>query len=147
MLSKTCKYALRAIIYIGKNSVKGEKIRIKKITDEIDVPAHFLAKILQNLAKEKVLASTKGPSGGFYIDRPLTEISLLEVIEVIEGKEFFVNCLLKNEPCDCQGTEEKHCPLHATFGPVKTELVRFYKETTLHDIISGIAQHESLIAL
>ncbi|MFV0553493.1 MAG: RrF2 family transcriptional regulator [Mangrovibacterium sp.] len=148
MLSKTCKYALRAIIYIAKNSADGKKIRIKSITEEIDVPAHFLAKILQNLVKDGVIQSTKGPSGGFYIDRPLAEIPLSEVVEVIEGKEYLNHCLLKNEPCDCQQSEgAKLCPLHEHFSEVRQEVKRFYQETTIQSVLESMELHGESIAL
>ncbi|MFV0366482.1 MAG: RrF2 family transcriptional regulator [Mangrovibacterium sp.] len=146
MLSKTCKYALRAIIFIGKNCT-GKKVRVKEITDEIDVPSHFVAKILQNLVKDGLVASTKGPSGGFYIDRKLSDISLYDIIEVVEGKEYFEFCLLKNEPCNCQNEKETHCPLHAKFGPVKQQVVDYYKQTSIQDIISDMESHEQWVKL
>ncbi|MFV0520811.1 MAG: RrF2 family transcriptional regulator [Mangrovibacterium sp.] len=147
MLSKTCKYALRAIIYIAKSNVKENKIRIKEITEKIDVPTHFLAKILQNLVKEGLMSSTKGPLGGFYIDRPLCEMTLLDVVKVVEGKEYLEYCLLKNEPCDCMSTTKRHCPLHESFCRAKQEIRRFYQETTLYDIVMGMEIQEDLISL
>ncbi len=147
MLSKTCKYALRAMIYLGKYGTGDNKVRIKEITKEIDVPAHFLAKILQNLAKDGVIGSTKGPSGGFFLHRPLNEITLLNVVEAVEGKEYLDFCLLKNEPCDCVNNGDTHCPVHERFSVVKVEVNAFYEQTTIQDIIVGMDEHSGLIAL
>ncbi|MFV0289841.1 MAG: RrF2 family transcriptional regulator [Mangrovibacterium sp.] len=147
MLSKTCKYALRAIIYIAKNCLDDQKIRIKEITEVIDVPAHFLAKILQNLAKSKIISSTKGPQGGFFIGKPLSEISIMQVIETVEGEEFLSHCLLKNEPCKCHQETNICCPLHAKFAPVKIQLINYYQQTSIQDIINDMSDHEHVIAM
>jgi len=73
MLSNTCKYAVRALIYLGKYSVDGTKIGIKKISSDLIIPTPFLGKILQNLVKQKVLVSTKGPNGGLAWQGRLTK--------------------------------------------------------------------------
>ena len=59
MLSNTCKYAVRALIYLGKYSEGGTKIGIKKISSDLLIPTPFLGKILQNLVRQKILVSTK----------------------------------------------------------------------------------------
>lgn len=56
MLSNTCKYAIRALIYLGRYSKNGEKIGIKKIAGDLGMPTPFLGKILQNLVKHKILS-------------------------------------------------------------------------------------------
>ena len=55
MLSKSCVYALRAIVYVGHNSSENHKIGIKEIGEELDLPVHFLSKILQLLVKHNIL--------------------------------------------------------------------------------------------
>ena len=79
MLSNTCKYAIRAVIYLAVNDEDGKKIGIKQISKDLDIPTPFLGKILQSLAKQKLLKSTKGPHGGFSIGRP-AEVSLSKSI-------------------------------------------------------------------
>src|SRR5665648_1269701 len=79
MLSNTCKYALRALIYLGKNAADGTKIGIKKISADLAIPTPFLGKILQNMVKQKILVSTKGPNGGFGMGKNTSEISLYDI--------------------------------------------------------------------
>jgi Rrf2 family transcriptional regulator, iron-sulfur cluster assembly transcription factor len=67
MLSNTCKYAVRALIYLAKFSKEGKMIGIKKISEDLKLSSPFLGKILQNLVKQKLLVSTKGPNGGFAL--------------------------------------------------------------------------------
>ena len=63
MLSNTSKYAIRAVIYLALFSSDEKKIGIREISKELGLPTPFLGKILQMLAKQKILNSTKGPMG------------------------------------------------------------------------------------
>src|SRR6056297_1802886 len=93
MLSNTCKYGIRAIIYLAlENSDK--KVGIKQIAEDLDIPSPFLSKILQLLAKNKILTSTKGPHGGFGLGKNADEISLMDVVKVIDGMDFFETCII-----------------------------------------------------
>jgi len=65
MFSKTCEYAIRAMIFIAQKSKLG-RVGIKEIAEAIDAPEHFIAKILQELCRKGLLQSLKGPTGGFY---------------------------------------------------------------------------------
>ena len=69
MFSKTCEYALRAMIFIAQKSKAGYKAGIKEIVKEIDAPEHFVAKILQDLVRKGFVQSLKGPTGGFYLEQ------------------------------------------------------------------------------
>ena len=68
MLSKTCKYAIRAVAYIAyKGNDSDVAVGVKKIKEDIDIPVSFLSKILQTLVRQSILKSYKGPSGGFVL--------------------------------------------------------------------------------
>ena len=69
MFSKTCEYAIRALIFIARKSKEGLKVGIKEIAKNTDVPAQFIAKILHELTKQNLVKSLKGPAGGFYLDK------------------------------------------------------------------------------
>ena len=75
MLSNTSRYAIRAVIYLALKSKDESKIGIKTISKDLDIPTPFLGKILQTLAKHKILSSTKGPHGGFGLGRNPYDIS------------------------------------------------------------------------
>ena len=107
MLSNTCKYAVRALIYLGKYSEDGTKIGIKKISADLLIPTPFLGKILQNMVKQKVLVSTKGPNGGFGLARKTSEISLYDIVKVVDGEDFFKNCLIGMQSCSTHADNEK----------------------------------------
>ncbi|MBP7507054.1 MAG: Rrf2 family transcriptional regulator [Prolixibacteraceae bacterium] len=135
MLSNTCKYAIRALIYLAKHSGPNQKIGIKQITEEISVPAPFLSKILQNLARHDILASVKGPHGGFSLGRKPEDISLYDIIIDVDGESYFCSCIVRLDTCKCFDDEVPCCPMHKRFGSQRTELINFYKSTTLADII------------
>ena len=148
MLSNTCKYAIRALIYLGKFSDgKGTKIGIKKISSDLDIPTPFLGKILQNLVKQKMLVSTKGPNGGFGLGKPKDEISLYDIVTIIDGEDFFKNCLISMEPCSTHHENGQPCPVHKSFAEARQKLSKFYGETTLGTIIRDMEGYEDLIKM
>jgi Rrf2 family protein len=147
MLSNTCKYAVRALIYLGKYSAGGTKIGIKKISSDLIIPTPFLGKILQNLVKQKVLVSTKGPNGGFGLGKSADEISLYDIVRIVDGEDFFLNCLIGLQPCSIHAENEKPCPVHSRFGPIREQLLQFYQETTISGILGDMTGFEDLIRL
>ncbi len=65
MFSKTCEYAIRALIFVAQKSKNGGRTGIKEIANGIDSPEYFIAKILQDLSRKGFVQSAKGPTGGF----------------------------------------------------------------------------------
>jgi len=147
MLSNTCKYAVRALIYLGKFSSDGNKIGIKKISSDLEIPTPFLGKILQNLVKQKILVSTKGPNGGFGLGKKTDEISLYDIVRIVDGEDVFKNCLIGLQPCCTNSEIERPCPVHGRFGPIREQLIAFYMETTLSGILGDMTGFEDLIRL
>jgi Rrf2 family iron-sulfur cluster assembly transcriptional regulator len=147
MLSNTCKYAIRALIYLGKHSEEGTRIGIKKISSDLSIPTPFLGKILQNLVKQKILVSTKGPNGGFGLGKKPEDISLYDIVKIVDGEDFFKNCLIGLQPCATHATSGKPCPVHKSFGPIRAQLLLFYQETSIAGILGDMAGVEELIML
>lgn len=135
MLSNTCKYAIRALIYLANYSKDEKKIGIKKISEDLKIPSPFLGKILQSMARENILSSTKGPNGGFSLGRDAEDISLYDIVVHVDGEKYFNNCIIRLEPCTCFTEEISTCPVHRRFSQIRDDLIRFYKDTTLADII------------
>jgi len=147
MLSNTCKYAVRSLIYLGKFSADGTKIGIKKISADLKIPTPFLGKILQNLVKQKILFSTKGPNGGFSLGKKTSEVSLYDIVRIVDGEDFFKNCLIGLQPCSTHVETEKPCPVHSQFGPIRAQLLQFYQETTIEGILGDMTGFEDIIRL
>ena len=147
MLSNTCKYALRALIYLGKYSEKDSRIGIKKISEDLQLSSPFLGKILQNLVKQKLLVSTKGPNGGFSLGKNPESITLWDIVTKVDGEEFFTNCLITLEPCKTHDPTKPFCPVHSQYDKLRKDICTFYKETTLEIISKDIDKFEEFIKL
>ena len=147
MLSNTCKYALRALIYLGKNSEKDYRIGIKKISEDLGLSSPFLGKILQNLVKQKLLVSTKGPNGGFALGKKPDQITLWDIVAKVDGEEFFTNCLITLDPCKTHDPSKPLCPIHSQYDKLRKEITTFYTETTLAIISSDIEKFEEIVRL
>ncbi len=147
MLSNTCKYAVRALIFLGKFSEENKRIGIKKISKDLGLSSPFLGKILQNLVKQKLLVSTKGPNGGFALAKKASEISLWDIVVKVDGEEFFTNCLITLEPCKTHDPTKPLCPVHSQYDKLRTEICSFYKDTSLEIISQDIDKYEDLVKL
>ncbi len=112
-------------------------VSIRDMSDFLNMPFHFLTKVLQELTKKGVLISSRGPSGGIALARPPEEITLMEIIEVVDGPAMFRHCLLGLEGCN----DAKPCPLHRTWGPERERLKALFANTHVSDIINDAAQH------
>lgn len=147
MLSNTCKYALRALIYLGKYSEKDSRIGIKKISEDLQLSSPFLGKILQNLVKQKLLVSTKGPNGGFALAKEPENITLWDIVTKVDGEEFFTNCLITLEPCQTHDPTKPLCPVHSQYTKLRNDISSFYKDTTLEIISMDIDKFEEFVKL
>ena len=147
MLSNTCKYGIRAVIYLALNDGENKKVGIKQISKDLDIPTPFLGKILQNLAKHKLLTSTKGPHGGFGLAKNPSEITLLDIIEIIDGFDLFTECLIGLRSCSSQSHEDVQCPIHKKYTPISKELYQLFKNETIEGLASEIKASGGSIGL
>jgi Rrf2 family transcriptional regulator, iron-sulfur cluster assembly transcription factor len=147
MLSNTSKYALRGLIYLAKYSKDDSRIGIKKISRDLNISSPFLGKILQNLVKQKLLVSTKGPNGGFSLSKPPEEISLWDIVTNVDGEEFFTNCLIGLRPCITHDPSKPLCPIHLKYDELRKQTASFYKETSLKLVSEDIERFEDLVRL
>lgn len=144
MLSNTSKYAVRAMIYLAIHAEPKKKIGIKTISQALNIPAPFLSKILQVLAKHKLLSSTKGPNGGFFISKDPHQITLFEIVTLIDGEDTFNTCLISHRTCH---EENKPCPIHDKYIPVRNEVIKFFTGQNIGDIALEIKNQNQLIVL
>lgn len=147
MLSNTCKYAIRAVIYIALNDGENKKIGLKKISEELDIPSPFLGKILQILSKNKLLNSTKGPNGGFSLNKSAQEITLLNIIEIIDGLDLFSNCLIGLRTCSSTAHHGVQCPIHRKYEPISKKLYDLFNSETIESLSNEIKASEGKIGL
>ena len=145
MLSNTCKYAVRAVTYLAIHEEKNKKIGLKQISEELEIPAPFLGKILQMLAKNKLLSSTKGPHGGFSLGREADEIWLYDIVEIIDGFDAFDSCLFGYKTCKNLPEKQDTCPIHPKSGPVRKQLLDLYKSQSVGEIAKKYGKEKTSI--
>lgn len=141
MFSKGCEYALKAVIHLCIESRNGKKLNIKEISAAIGTPEPFTAKILQTLAKRKIVSSIKGPGGGFYIDPKAKPIPVINVIDAIDGREAFERCGLGLKEC----SSERPCPIHKQFKAYSTQLKSLLMHKSIQDLAEGIAAGKTFV--
>ena len=144
MLSNTCKYAIRAAIYLAVNEEKGKKVGIKKISAELDLPSPFLGKILQTLAKHKILSSTKGPNGGFGLGKKPEEIKLIDIVFLIDGMDNFDKCGIGINKCLEQDIP---CAMHFKYANLRDSIKNLFESTSLKGLVDELNQNGSSILL
>jgi Rrf2 family protein len=108
MFSASCHYGLQAMFYIALHSSEDKNVDLSEIAREQNIPKHFLSKILQLLVKEKLLVSMKGPTGGYRLKRSADDITLLEIVDSIDGLDIFNQCGIGFKECD----PSDPCPIH-----------------------------------
>jgi Rrf2 family transcriptional regulator, iron-sulfur cluster assembly transcription factor len=146
MLSNSCRYGIRAVIYLASQPLSGGKTGIKKISKDLNLPTPFLAKILQQLAKQKILSSSKGPHGGFSLLRDPRKITLLDIVNTIDGLDTFTNCIMHNGSCEGVEKDKIRCPLHQDYEKSRKELIRLFSNRTIHELVVK-SNKEELISI
>ena len=114
IFSRQCEYALQAVLYIALKP-DGEMSSIKEMAKKLDIPYHFLAKILQNLSRKGLLRSLKGPTGGFALGMPPKDITLFHIVDAIDGVNFTSQCVMGFPEC----SGKNPCAVHEQWAGLR----------------------------
>lgn len=134
MFSKTCEYAIRALIFIAQKSKDGSRIGIKDIAAGIDSPEYFIAKILQDLSRKGFVQSAKGPNGGFYMDAENLDLSIADIVRDIDGDKLFAGCGLGLKLC----SEERPCPIHNDFKKIRNDIKEMLEQSKIEHFVEDL---------
>jgi Rrf2 family protein len=143
MISNSSKYAIKAVLFLAINSTEEKKIMVKDIANPINVPQAYIAKLLQELAKQKLISSTRGPKGGFYLSDIDKERNILNIVEVIEGEKKLKACILSLESCN----EHNPCPVHHLISQSRTTLLKNLKQKTINELALDVKSGKSSLPL
>jgi len=143
MLSNACKYAIRAILYLAIETDEVKKIGVKKISEELETPQPFLAKLLQQLTKAKLVSSTKGPNGGFYLTKKDKENAVWDIVINIDGTAKFDDCFLGLSTC----SDANPCPIHFIVSPFKEKLLENLRDKTITQYVDEMKQTGKVLSL
>ncbi|NDV45302.1 RrF2 family transcriptional regulator [Flagellimonas sediminis] len=143
MLTNAGKYAIRAVMYLAIHSNANKKMGAKTIAGALDIPQAFLAQLLRTLTTDRLISSSKGPGGGFYLEDADREHTLWQVIVSIDGEHRFHECFLGLSICD----DAHPCPVHHLVSPFKKELLFNFQERTIGQLIEEIKDNGTVISL
>lgn len=143
MFSTSCHYALQAMLYIAYHHSVDKNIELKQIAEEQDIPKHFLSKILQQLVRNDLLFSMKGPTGGFRLSRSPDQIILLEIVDAIDGLGIFTQCGIGFKQCD----DDHPCPIHNDFKEIRNQVRELFETKSLKDLVEDVKIGNSIIGL
>lgn len=125
-LTKRADYAVRSVLALARVP-DGERRSVRYLADEQHIPARFLPQVMRDLVEAGIVEGTVGRSGGYRLARPASEISLLDVVEAIEGDGRRRDCVLRNAPCGLDGT----CDVHAVFEAAQEDVLRRLHDTSV----------------
>jgi Rrf2 family protein len=120
----------------------GQFALVKQIAADTGVPEHYLAKILQDLARNGFLRSNKGPRGGFRLAIAPAEISMLKVAEAVDGAGRYQRCLAGNDECH----DRVLCSAHDSWMPVRSHIVEWLTGTSIADLAKSLGEKRQLLA-
>ena len=130
--SKACEYGIRALTHLARQPDQLSVVR--EVSDAEGIPHYFLGKILQTMAKEGLVLSTKGPGGGFKLAQPAETVTLYDIKAAIDGVDDLHECAVGLEQCN----DQMPCPLHDTFAPLRQDIKAYLQETTLATMAEAV---------
>ena len=135
MLSKKCKYAIHALVYLAERYQQGP-VHIQEIAEKQRIPKKFLEAILLELRNAKILHSKKGKGGGYYLYKRPEDVNLIDIIRQIDGAISLLPCVSLNyyEPCE-ECKDEITCGIRHAFLSVRDESLKVLANSTLDKIV------------
>jgi Rrf2 family protein len=130
MFNKETEYALRGLVYIQIQNLKGNRPGTDEIVREIEAPRFFTAKILQRLVRLGFIMSSKGKGGGFFFDKNTPELTIKELIYALEGNNIITGCGFGLKNCN----SDNPCPLHDQYAPIREAIDRMVTSGTIQSL-------------
>ncbi len=131
--SRSAEYAIRAFVHLAEVP-PGKYAMVKQIAERADIPSHFLAKILQQLARKGFLRSSKGPTGGFSLRQPASEISILQIVDSVDGLEDYHRCPAGMAECN----DQQPCGMHDSWKALRSRIMDYLEQTSIEDLARAL---------
>ena len=138
MFNKETEYALRGLVYIKLQNLKGRRPGTTEVSREIGAPPFFTAKILQRLVRLGFVESIKGKGGGFFFDNKKPDLQLIRLITATEGDRSFSGCGFGLNHCD----ENNPCPLHEKYALIRDSINKLVSDETVQSLAEKVYKNE-----
>jgi len=131
LYSRGCEHILSALSSVDRKKLD-QRFTAKEICKRAGIPESFTRKNLQALARSGVLKAATGPGGGYHLAHQPQKISVLKIINVIDGEDAFDQCVMGLPAC----RDNSPCPLHQVWMATKKPLLQQLETVTLYDLIN-----------
>jgi len=139
--SRSAEYAIRGCVHMAALA-PGDYALVKDIAAEAGIPSHFLAKILQQLARDGFLKSSKGPGGGFRLRQSPAEISMLRIVEAVDGLGRYDRCIGGSPECN----DRVPCGMHDSWKALQSRIIDYLGGTSIADLAKALGEKRRLLA-
>ena len=133
IFTSATEYAIRGLAELASRS-SGTNMLLDQLVVGTDLPRDFMAKIFQKLVRGGILVSAKGRGGGFALARPGHDITLMQVVEAMEGPQLLDRCVVGLERCN----DHMPCPQHDLYKPIRQRLKDYLNTTSIADLASSL---------
>ncbi|MEX0825750.1 MAG: Rrf2 family transcriptional regulator [Acidimicrobiia bacterium] len=132
-LGKRADYAIRAVLSLARHVEANSLTKSRDIAAEMDIPAKYLPQVLATLVRAGLVNSVPGPDGGYRLTKAPEEVTLLDVIEGVEGPLRSAECILRGGPCHW----ETACALHEPWAKAKEAMLTNLASTNFGDLAAA----------
>jgi Rrf2 family protein len=131
MISKKCKYAIKALLYLADHQSDDRSIFSSEIAEQEKIPKKFLETILRELRNFKLLQSQRGKTGGYRLIKDPKDIYLAELIRQVDGPIAMLPCVSLNYYASCEECEEESCQIKNVFEQVRDKTLNILTTTSI----------------
>ena len=128
-ITRQTDYAIRCVLHLSR--IKDRILVVDDIAKVMDIPKSFLAKILQRLTKAGIVKSSRGIKGGFQLSKKPGQISLLDVIEAIQGPAGMNRCAINKDTCKFS----RACTVHPVWVELRQKVEQYLKKVTFQKLL------------
>jgi Rrf2 family protein len=125
-LTKRAAYAVRTVLALAR-AADGERLSVRRVAAEQMVPERFLSQVMRDLVRAGLVDGTVGRTGGYRLAKPSNTISVLDVVEAVEGDSRRRVCVLRGGPCAVDGV----CDVHAVFAAAQDDVLGRLRTSTI----------------
>ncbi len=127
-LSKTSEYAVRILSFMAKDT--GRTYSAKYLVEQLHISDKYLRRLMTDLTKAGLIYSTQGRNGGYGFSKDINNITVSEIIDVVEGMHKYTACIMGFDECN----DENPCVMHEVWVKTREKLIETFSKTTLADL-------------
>lgn len=130
-LSTRTRYGTRLLFELAFNYNTGRPVLLKEIAARQNISEKYLSKIILQLKSAGIVKSERGAKGGYFLAKPPSQITIKEIIDILEGDTFLIDCVKEKNICEF----EKRCPTYGLWCELVDVMNNFLKSKTLYDLV------------